>query len=74
MFLTICGLVSLRPKPQNSEIGPPLFQVSYIVIFLALVATLFILCVSIFKHPFAGLGYVAFCVVTTLVHRYIVRK
>jgi hypothetical protein len=74
VLLTICGLISLRQKPQNSEIGPPLFQVPYVVVLFALMATFFILCASIVKHPFAGLGYITFGVVTMVAHRYILRK
>jgi hypothetical protein len=57
-------------RPQSDEIGPPLFQVSHIVVFLALAATFFILCASVAKHPVAGLGYVGFCAMTALIYKY----
>lgn len=76
MLLTLCGLVTLRFRERASpgSRGPPIFRVSWFPIAAALLATSFILLVSVSRHPFAGLGYLGFLAISTVIYSYVVQR
>lgn len=74
VFLTLVGLVALRlrRKIPNDGLVPPRYRVPWVLIAVASLMTTFILCVSVTRHPFSGLSYLAFSAASVVMYRNVV--
>lgn len=74
-FFTILGLLTLRlrPKSPDNVLSRVIFKVPWLFIFVALAATAFIVSVSVIRHPFSGVGFILFCLMSAGIYEYVIR-